>query len=149
MAWLETFKLNLKTQLMKKAISITFAALGIVFLTSMIINHSSAQSSMWSQKEGNVSKPISPAVMKISERSCVKCHTEGGNGMALMHLNLSNWDKFSPEKQADKAKDMCKMVSKGKMPPKGFREKNPGAAPTNDEEKTICDWATSIQIVKK
>ena len=131
---------------MKKAISITFAILGIVFLTSMIMNHSSAQSS---QKDGIVSKPISPAVMKIAERSCVKCHTEGGNGMALMHLNLSNWDKFSLEKQADKAKDMCKMVSKGKMPPKGFREKKPGAAPTKDEAKIICDWATSIQIIKK
>jgi len=131
---------------MKKAISITFAVLGIVFLTSMIMNHSSAQSS---QKDGIVSKPISPAVMKIAERSCVKCHTEGGNGMALMHLNLSNWDKFSLEKQADKAKDMCKMVSKNKMPPKSFREKNPGAAPSKDEVKIICDWATSIQIVKK
>jgi len=131
---------------MKKAISITFAVLGIVFLTSMIMNHSSAQSS---QKDGIVSKPILPAVMKIAERSCVKCHTEGGNGMALMHLNLSNWDKFSLEKQADKAKDMCKMVSKNKMPPKSFREKNPGAAPSKDEVKIICDWATSIQIVKK
>jgi hypothetical protein len=41
------------------------------------------------------------------------------------------------------------MVSKGKMPLKGFREKNPGAAPTSDEEKIICDWATSIRIGKK
>jgi len=131
---------------MKKAISITFAILGIVFLTSMIISHSSAQSS---QKTGIVSKPISPDVMKIAERSCVKCHTEGGNGMALMHLDLSNWGKFSLEKQADKAKDMCKMVSKDKMPPKSFREKNPGAAPTQEESKIICDWAKSIQIVKK
>jgi hypothetical protein len=131
---------------MKKAIIITFAVLGIVFLTLMIINHSSAQSS---QKTGIVSKPISPAVMKIAERSCVKCHTEGGNGMALMHLDLSNWGKFTMEKQADKAKDMCKMVSKDKMPPKSFREKNPGAAPTKDEAKIICDWASSIQIVKK
>ena len=134
---------------MKTAISITFSVLGIVFLTSMIINHSSAQASQPSGKDGTVGKPISSAVMKIAERSCVKCHTEGGNGMAVMHLNLSNWDKFSPEKQADKAKDMCKMVSKGKMPPKGFTEKNPGAAPTKDETKIICDWATSIQVVKK
>ena len=131
---------------MKKSIGVSFAVLGMVFLISMIMNHSWAQSS---QKEGIVSKPISPAVMKIAERSCVKCHTEGTNGMALMHLNLSNWDKFSPEKQAAKAKDMCKMVSKDKMPPKSFREKNPGAAPTKDEVKIICDWATPIQTVKK
>jgi hypothetical protein len=62
------------------------------------MNHSSALSFQTSQKDGTVSKPISPGVMKIAERSCVKCHTEGGNGMALMHLNLSNRDKFSPEK---------------------------------------------------
>ena len=131
---------------MKKAMSIAFAILGIVFLTSMIMNHSSAQSS---QKTGIVSKPISPAVMKIAERSCVKCHTAGGNGMALMHLDLSNWDKFSMEKQADKAADMCKMVSKDKMPPKSFREKNPGAAPNQEEVKIICEWSKSIQIIKK
>jgi hypothetical protein len=140
------FILNLKTLFMKKAIIITFAVLGIVFLTPMIINHLSAQSS---HKNGIVSKPISPDVMKIAERSCVKCHTEGGNGMALMHLNLSNWDKFSMEKQADQAKDMCGMVSKEKMPPKSFRDKNPGAAPTREEMKIICDWSTSIQIIKK
>ena len=134
---------------MKKAITITFAFVGIVFLASMIMNHSPAQSSLPSQKDGTVSMPISSGVMKIAERSCVKCHTEGGNGMAMMHLNLLNWDKFSPEKQAGKAKDMCKMVSKGKMPPKGFREKNPDAAPTKEEAKIICDWATSIQVVKK
>ena len=46
---------------MKKAISIIFAVLGIVFFTSMIINHSSAQSY---QKEGIVSKPIPPGVIK-------------------------------------------------------------------------------------
>jgi hypothetical protein len=112
----------------------------------MILNKTAAQSST---KKGIVSKPISPSVMKIAERSCLKCHTEPGNGMALAHLNLSNWDKFSMEKQADKAKDMCKMVSKDKMPPKSFREKNPDGIPTQKEVKTICDWAQSIQIIKK
>ena len=131
---------------MKKAIIISFSILIVVFLTSMILNKTTAQSST---KKGIVSKPISPSVMKIAERSCLKCHTEPGNGMALAHLNLSNWDKFSMEKQADKANDMCKMVSKDKMPPKSFREKNPDGVPTQKEVKTICNWAQSIQIIKK
>jgi hypothetical protein len=131
---------------MNKAIILSFSILIVVFLSSMILNKSAAQSST---KKGIVSKPISPSVMKIAERSCLKCHTEPGNGMALAHLNLSNWDKFSMEKQADKAKDMCKMVSKDKMPPKSFREKNPDGVPTQKEVKTICDWAQSIQIIKK
>jgi hypothetical protein len=131
---------------MKKSIIITIAVLGIIFLTTMFINHSYAQSS---QNKGIVSLPISPDVMRIAERSCVKCHTEGGNGMARMHLNLSNWDKLSPEKQADKAKDMCKMVSKRKMPPEGFMGKKSGAAPTQEEMTIICEWSKSTQIIKE
>ncbi len=131
---------------MKKAISISLALVGTVFITSMIINHSSA---LPAAKDGIVSRPIPAGVMKIAEKSCVKCHTEGGKGMAQLHLNLSNWDKFSPEKQAGKAKDMCKMVSKGKMPPMSFREKNPGGTPSQEEVKIICDWAQSYQVIKK
>ena len=130
---------------MKMTLKISVAVVCILFTAGLIINPLASQTT--TQSGGG--KAIPESVMKIASKSCVKCHTEGGNGMALMHLNLSNWDKFSPEKQADKAKDMCKMVSKGKMPPKGFREKNPGAAPTKDEAKIICDWATSIQVVKK
>jgi hypothetical protein len=87
--------------------------------------------------------------MKIADKSCVRCHTEPGDFMALSHLNLSNWDKYSPEKQADKAKAMCTMVTKDKMPPKGFREKHPDDVPTSKELNTICDWAQSIQVSKK
>jgi hypothetical protein len=134
---------------MKNVIIVFFAVLGFVFLTSMIMSHSPNQSSQPSQKGGPEGKPIPANVVKIAERSCLKCHANGGNEMAMMHVNLSDWDKYSPEKQAKKAKLMCKMVSKGKMPPKGFREDNPGAAPTKDEAKVICDWSASIQMPKK
>jgi hypothetical protein len=131
---------------MKKSIWITVSVVCVIFVTSLIINQLTAQSST---KGGIISKPIPANVMKIAEKSCVKCHTEPGNGMALAHLNLSNWDKFSMEKQADRAKEMCNMVSKDKMPPKSFREKNPDGVPTKEEVKTICDWAQSIRIIKK
>ena len=131
---------------MKKAVGFSFKVLGLVFLTSMITSNASTQSS---PKDKGVSKPISSSVMKIAEESCVKCHTVGMNKKALMHLNLSNWENYSPKKQAKKANSMCKMVSEGKMPPKGFIEKHPETVPTKDEIKVICDWATSIQVVKK
>jgi hypothetical protein len=131
---------------MKKSISITFAVLGVIFLASMIMNHSTAQSS---SKGGVVGKPIPAGVMKIAEKSCMKCHAEPGNFMAVSHLNLTNWDKYSPEKQASKANAMCKMVSKGKMPPKKFRESHPGDVPSDADDKMICNWAESIQADKK
>ncbi len=129
---------------MKKLIITTVAIATFVFITALVINQVSGSS-----PNGAVGKPIPASVMKIAERSCVHCHAEPGNGMALAHVNLSNWDKYSPEKQAAKANDMCKMVTKDKMPPKSFREKNPGAAPTTAELKTLCDWAESLQVAKK
>ena len=131
---------------MKKSLRISVVVASILFVTALIINPLTIQSA---PKSGSGSKPISDVVMKIADKSCVKCHTEGGNGMALMHLNLSNWDKYSPDKQAAKAKAMCNMVSKEKMPPKKFRESHPDGVPTKAEIKTICDWAESIQVTKK
>jgi hypothetical protein len=131
---------------MKKSISIAVAVVCVLFITSLIINQLTAQAA----PEGSaVSKSIPANVMKIADKSCVKCHTEPGDFMALSHLNLSNWDKYSPEKQAAKAKSMCTMVTKDKMPPKKFRANHPDGVPTTEELNTICNWAQSIQVAKK
>jgi len=128
---------------MKKLFGITIVIVGALFITALIINPVSAL------KSAIAGKPIPEGVLKIAEKSCVKCHTEPGNVMALAHVNLSNWDKYSPEKQAAKAKAMCNMVTKGKMPPKKFGKEHPDGVPTKEEIKTICDWAQSIQVTKK
>jgi len=130
---------------MKKLLRNSVVVTGISIVSALIAIPMSIQSS--TQSGGG--KAIPESVMKIASKSCVKCHTEGGNGMALMHLNLSNWDKYSPEKQASKAKDICKMVTKDKMPPNNFRKSHPDGIPSEAEIKTICDWAASIQISKK
>lgn len=117
---------------------IAVAFLSVLFITALIIDPVLTQSTI---KGSGVNKPISDNVMKIAKKSCVTCHAEPGNGMALAHVNLTNWDKYSPEKQADKAKAMCNMVTKGKMPPKNYRDKHPDGIPSRDEVKTICDWA--------
>lgn len=130
---------------MKMSLKISVAVVCILFIGGLIMNPLAAQTS--SQSGGG--KAIPESVMKIANKSCVKCHTEGENSMALIHLNLSNWEKYSPETQASKAKDMCKMVTKDKMPPKNFRKSRPDGVPTEAEIKTICDWAASIQVSKK
>lgn len=130
---------------MKKLISIAVAIASVIFITALILHPINAQSA---SKQGGGSK-IPEGVMKIAEKSCMHCHAEPGDPMALMHLNLSNWDKYSPEKQAGKAKDMCKMVTKDKMPPKSFCKSHPDDAPNEKDLKTICDWAQSLQVNKK
>jgi len=97
------------------------------------------------QKDIVQSNPIPEEVMKIVEKACVNCHSEPGKTLALSHLNLSEWDQYSIEKQAGKAKAMCNEITKDKMPPQKFRANFPEAVLTTDEIKTICDWAQSLQ----
>jgi hypothetical protein len=130
---------------MKKLIYLFIAIASVFIITALIITTVIAQPA---PKDGG-SKPIPESVMKIAEKSCVHCHAEPGNKMAMSHVNLSKWDNYSTKKQAAKSNSMCKMVSEDKMPPKKFRETHPDGVPSKTEIKTICDWAQSIQIYKK
>ena len=76
--------------------------------------------------------------------SCFACHGEGGKGMALAHVKMSELGTYSPEKQAAKAEAMCKIVTKGKMPPKGFLKEHPEAKLTPEQIATICNWRDSL-----
>ena len=130
---------------MKRSIWITLGIVCGIIVMSVLLNHIVAQSA---PKNILTSKPVPENIMKIAERSCVKCHSEPGSPMARAHLDLTNWDKYSAEKQAAKAKKMCSVLTKATMPPKSFRAKNPGDVPTLEEVNTICNWASEIQPKK-
>jgi cytochrome c5 len=131
---------------MRKVMSITVVAISVLFVSLLIINQLNAQST----KKGDAAgKPIPANVQKLFERSCYACHAEPGNFMAISHVNFTNWDKYSTEKQAEKAQAICKMVTKDKMPPKSFVSKNPEKAIMAEELTNICNWAQSLQVDKK
>jgi len=131
---------------MKKLISFAIVITGFLFLTSMVVKPVTAS---YDRKVDESGKPIPESVMKILNKSCINCHSEPGNFMALSHLDLANWEKYSAEKQATKAKAMCNMVGKDRMPPKKFRAEHPDGIPSTAEIKTICDWARSLQTENK
>ena len=62
-----------------------------------------------------------------------------------MKLNFDKWESYKPEKQADKAEDICEELTKGGMPPKSFRSNNPEKIPTQAEVQIICNWAASME----
>jgi len=115
---------------------IRFTLVGSLIFVSFIFNPINAQ----------ITKNQIPAdVMAVVRKTCVTCHMEPGNKMALSHLNFSKWDEYKPEKKASKAKTICKQVSKEKMHPKKFLKEHPEAIPTKEEVKAICDWAAKMQ----
>lgn len=89
-------------------------------------------------------EPLADTIMKIVKVSCMDCHGDGGNGMACAHVNFSKWSSYKPDKQAEKANDVCKMITKGSMPPKRYCINHPDAVPTQAQIATICKWAKAF-----
>jgi cytochrome c5 len=87
-------------------------------------------------------------VMAVFKNSCMGCHATGGKKMAMSMLNFSEWDMYKPEKQAKKAAAICKIVTKGAMPPKAFRKSHPDAVPTPSQKDLICKWSNTLASTK-
>ena len=96
-------------------------------------------------KMDNIDDTIPASVMKIAMKSCAECHTEPGDGMALLNVNFLKWDKYTPREKAIKAKDICKMISTNQMPPESFLKDKPDTKPTREDKKILCDWAGSLK----
>lgn len=126
---------------MKKIIKTAAFMTSLLFLAAMSGSSLSAQQV---QNNPDQKKLLPLEVMKIAQKSCAKCHIDG----AMAGLRFTEWDSYSPGKQASKAQAICKAVTDKIMPPKGFIKKNPDAAPTVDDVKTLCDWAATF-IPKK
>ena len=80
----------------------------------------------------------------VFKNSCMACHATGGSMMAMAKVNFSNWESYDTDKQAKKADAICKMVSKGAMPPKSFIKSNPGAVLTELQKNNICKWSEAL-----
>ena len=126
---------------MRKKTSVLAGALIIAFIGS-----GKTQMNYANQKEESKteSSTIPPNVQKVFQNSCFDCHTRGGKKMAMSHVNFSEWDKYSVEKKASKSADIVKMLKKGSMPPKLYRQSHPEKVPTPDQVALILEWADAL-----
>jgi hypothetical protein len=115
-----------------------------ILISGLALGKGSLNSTEQDPKGNPVSTTIPPDVYKIIGGSCVDCHAKGGKKSAMSHVNFSEWDSYAPAKKATKAGDMVKMLQKGKMPPKMYKESHPGSIPTPDQIETIAKWAGSL-----
>jgi hypothetical protein len=127
---------------MKKILVIALISVTAVFSAFLVLSPNNANGSMKSPVIPGTTLPDS--IQKIVQRACMDCHSNDGNGMARSHINFSKWSDYSAEKQADKAKDMCKQLTKGSMPTKGWRKNNADAIPTQAEVNAICNWSAAL-----
>jgi hypothetical protein len=101
------------------------------------------------QETAKVSSALPEEISKIVSVKCVPCHTNSGGFMPKGALNLSEWDKFTPGKQKNRAEKMVSMLNKGAMPPKSARKSKPDIIPTKEDIETIKKWADSLPAAEK
>jgi mono/diheme cytochrome c family protein len=87
-------------------------------------------------------------LQQIFKKSCMGCHSTGGNMMAMSVLNFTEWTNYAPAKQMKKASAICKEISNGSMPPKSFRKSHPDAITTEDQINSICKWSELLNQKK-
>jgi hypothetical protein len=90
-------------------------------------------------------KALPDSVLKFVQKTCMDCHADDGNFMAKGKVNFSEFENYSPEKQASKAKAICKVLTKGSMPPGKWLKNNADKAPAQTDIDMICRWANGLQ----
>ncbi len=59
------------------------------------------------------------------------------------HLNFSEWGTYSAKKRAKKYEEICEMVTSREMPLPSYLWLHGEAALSDQEIKTLCDWANA------
>lgn len=80
----------------------------------------------------------------IFTQSCMPCHSDGGKAMAKVLLNFSKWNKYGRRTQIQKCRSICRMLTKGEMPPAQFIESSPELAVTRAQKDSICNWVSTF-----
>jgi hypothetical protein len=93
-----------------------------------------------------ISGEIPDSIHQMIETSCMQCHSDDGSAMARGKLNFSKWNTYSVEKKFEKASECCIEMSKGDMPPKKWRTKNPTLIPTQAKIDAFCIWSKSLPV---
>ncbi len=91
-------------------------------------------------------------VKVIVEKSCFGCHnTDSKNEDAKEDLDFKKLDTLSDLKKIGAYKHIVEVLEKDEMPPKKVLEKRPQMKLTEDEKKTLMDWAKkeAETLVKK
>lgn len=128
---------------MNTKVNITNSIQSAVFIALFLMFASHAAGQV--KPDASSGKPLPENIMSIIDKSCMDCHSDDGNKLAAMKLNFSNWEKYKPGKQAAKSAAICKIVGKGNMPPKSYRESHPDAVLTKAQIEMICKWSESLR----
>jgi uncharacterized membrane protein len=101
---------------------------------------------------------VDPSVMKIISRSCQNCHSEKTEWPALSyvaplswvlekdvhdarsHMNLSQWNRYSPEERRQILSEIGSLVRNHRMPPARYTSLHPEARLSDYDAELLYQW---------
>lgn len=104
---------------------------------------------------------LDPKVGAILNRSCYDCHSNKTrwpwysnvapvSWFVIDHvnegrrdMNFSEWGMQSPQDQRGQLNQICKLVNSGVMPLSSYTPMHADAKLSEEDKKTICDWANA------
>jgi len=129
---------------MKKIALLSIISVSVLFACILLLNPQTVSGSKNPLPAGQ-GTALPDSILKFVQKTCMDCHADDGNFMAKGKVNFSEFDKYDAAKQADKAKAMCKVLTKSAMPPGKWRKNNPDRVPTQASVDMVCRWANSLQ----
>jgi len=102
-----------------------------------------------------------PEVAATFKRACADCHSNNTiwpwyskiSPLSLVithdvdegreHLNFSKWADYNARDKGRALEHICKEVSSGDMPPSQYTLLHSDAKLSDQEKKSICDWANT------
>jgi mono/diheme cytochrome c family protein len=83
-------------------------------------------------------------VSQILNDRCAGCHgSDSKNAKAKLHFKIDDLSDMKVSKLVGKLSKISEVVTKEKMPPKKFLNHYPDKAPTDEQRKTLSEWAES------
>ena len=91
-------------------------------------------------------------IQAILSDKCIGCHSDeskAGKSKSKMNFDKLKNGEYSRGKVISKLDKIVKMLGKDKMPPEKFLTKYPGKKLTEEESKTLTDWASEQSSMMK
>ncbi len=142
--------------MLKKILVASLIFIGVVFSAAQLIRPDFSNPAVATGMSLDENRAFTPEVRKIIKNSCVDCHTNETRYPWYSKITPVNWWlkdhidngrvhlNFSTDSPDAEWEEICKEVTRDKMPLPSYTWGHPNAALSNADKKTLCDWVERL-----
>jgi hypothetical protein len=151
----------MKREQIRKVLKWTAITLAVIFAALQFIRPARTNPPVDESRAIAANAHLAPEVSAILNRSCNDCHSNQTrwpwysniapvSWFVVNHvnegrreMNFSDWAGYDSSEQQRYLKKICREVQRGDMPLKSYLRLHDDAQLSNEDVKTLCDWASA------